>query len=187
MECDKVKWLKYVIGFVIVVAFLTVVLFNLTTKIEANQLEEKVSTLEEQIGNHYRSDLYLWEDAAEQLLTFDFSQPITEENKNEIFRLSRLFNTASENLFFRLRTESAHPELYSKLSEVDRYFLTYDDKGSLTEKQVADLYQVLHAVRFIAKDINDLTRYDMQALYDAMNDEEHEIGERIKYRLSIEY
>lgn len=50
--------------------------------------------------------------------------------------------------FFRLRTESAHPELYSKLSEVDRYFLTYDDKGSLTEEQVADLYQVLHAVYF---------------------------------------
>lgn len=93
------KWLKYVIVFVIVIAFLTVVLFNLTTEIEANQLEEKVSTLEEQIGNNYRSDLYLWEDAAEQLLMFDFSQPITEENKNEIFRLSRLFNTASENLF----------------------------------------------------------------------------------------
>ncbi|MEK5080226.1 hypothetical protein MKX73_14955 [Solibacillus sp. FSL W7-1436] len=75
----------------------------------------------------------------------------------------------------------------SSVKYVDRYFLTSDDKGSLTEEHVADLYQVLHAVRFIAKDINDLTGYDMQALYKAMNDEEHEIVQRIKYRLSIEY
>ena len=89
--------------------------------------------------------------------------------------------------FFRLGTESIHPELYSKLSDVDRYFITYVDEGSLTEEQVADLYQVLHAVRFIAKDINGLTVYDTQVLYNAMHNEEHEIVERIKYRLSIEY
>lgn len=181
------KLLKYVMGFVVVITLCTVVWFKLTTKIEVNQLEEKVIILEDQIGNHYRSDLYLWEDAAEQLLTYDFSQPITDENNNEIFKLSRLFYTASENLFFRLGTESIHPELYSKLSDVDRYFITYVDEGSLTEEQVADLYQVLHAVRFIAKDINGLTVYDTQALYNAMHNEEHEIVERIKYRLSIEY
>lgn len=73
--------------------------------------------------------------------------------------------------------------MYSKLSDVDRYFITYVDEGSLTEEQVADLYQVLHAVRFIAKDINGLTVY----VYNAMHNEEHEIVERIKYRLSIEY
>lgn len=177
------KLLKYVMGFVVVITLCTVVWFKLTTKIEVNQLQEKVIILEDQIGNHYRSDLYLWEDAAEQLLTYDFSQPITDENNNEIFKLSRLFYTASENLFLDFGTESIHPELYSKLSDVDRYFITYVDEGSLTEEQVADLYQVLHAVRFIAKDINGLTVY----VYNAMHNEEHEIVERIKYRLSIEY
>ena len=78
-------------GFVVVITLCTVVWFKLTTKIEVNQLEEKVIILEDQIGNHYRSDLYLWEDAAEQLLTYDFSQPITDENNNEIFKLSRFF------------------------------------------------------------------------------------------------
>lgn len=180
------KLLKYVMGFVVVITLCTVVWFKLTTKIEVNQLEEKVIILEDQIGNHYRSDLYLWEDAAEQLLTYDFSQPITDENNNEIFKLSRFF-IPHRKTFFRLGTESIHPELYSKLSDVDRYFITYVDEGSLTEEQVADLYQVLHAVRFIAKDINGLTVYDTQVLYNAMHNEEHEIVERIKYRLSIEY
>lgn len=96
------KLLKYVMGFVVVITLCTVVWFKLTTKIEVNQLQEKVIILEDQIGNHYRSDLYLWEDAAEQLLTYDFSQPITDENNNEIFKLSRLFYTASENLFLDL-------------------------------------------------------------------------------------
>ncbi|MEK3765626.1 MULTISPECIES: hypothetical protein [unclassified Solibacillus] len=103
------NWLKYVIGLLIVIALCTVIWFIRPTN---DQLEVKVSALEEQIGRHYLNDLSSLERTAEQLLEYDLSLPITEENGKIIDELSRDLDTILDNLFFE------HPFMYSEESTI---------------------------------------------------------------------
>lgn len=181
------KWFKYVIGLVVVIALCTVVWFKLPTKIEVNQLEEKVSILEVQIGEHYINDISLLENVSEQLLNYNFNQPITDENNSMISKVSEDFRTITSNLLFIGSNASVHAELQYRVSNVRTYLIDYVYGASLTKEEVADLYQVLQAIRFIIKDFRDIVSYNPQSAYDAMHDEEHEMVERIKYRLSLKY
>ena len=72
--------LKYVGGLLVVIALCTIIWFNPSAKEQVKQLEEKVSTLEEQIGGYYRDIIFSLEITAEQLLAHNFKQPITEED-----------------------------------------------------------------------------------------------------------
>lgn len=179
--------MKYVIGLVVVIALCTVVWFTSPTKIEVNELEEKVSTLEVLIGEHYINDISLLEDASEQLLNYNFNQPITDENNSMISKVSEEFRTITSNLLFISSNASVHSELQYRVSNVRMHLIDYVSGASLTKEEVADLYQVLQAIHFIAKYFRDIVSYDPQSTYDAMHDEEHEMVERIKYRLSIKY
>ena len=193
--------LKYVIGFLVVIVLCTVIWFEHPAKEQANQLDEKasaleeqanqldkkVSALEEQIGRHYLADISSLENTAEQLLAHNFNQPITDEDEGLIDELSEGFLDTSDNIFYMNRDEPIHLEWQGRLLDVHMYLLRYLSGTSLTKEEVADLYQALQATRFIAMDFGGIAQDDPQSSYDAMHDEEHEIVERIKYRLSLNY
>ena len=181
------KWLKYVIGLVVVIALCTVVWFKPPTKIEVNQLEEKVSILEEQIGGHYQDYNLSLVNTAEQLLAHDFNQPIMVEDELMIEELSNELYSIRDKLFYIKSQVLMHSDWEDKLMEVERYLTEYLSGVSFTKEEVADLNQGLHAIRFIAMDFGDIARYDTQAAYDAMHDEEHAMVERVKFRLSTKY
>ena len=184
------NWLKYVIGFLIVIALCTVIWFIRPAN---DQLEVKVSALEEQIGRHYLNDLSSLERTAEQLLEYDLSLPITEENGKIIDELSRDLDTILDNLFFEhpfMYSEEStiiHSKWHNELSKAKWDLPFYGKEVPLTKEEAADLYQILQASRFIAKDFRDIVGYDYQSAYDAMHDKDHEMVERINYRLSIKY
>ena len=179
--------LKYVSGLLVVIALCTIIWFNPPAKEQVKQLEEKVSTLEEQIGSHYRDFIFSMESTAEQLLAHNFKQPITDEDEDMINELSDEFSGISDNLFYVNINAMVHSEWENRMFDVDRYLYKYRYEASLTKEEVADLYQALQAIRFIAKDFIDFTQYDMQSSYDAMHDKKHEMVERVKYRLSLKY
>lgn len=187
MESDILNWLKYVGGLLVVIALCTIVWFNSPAREQVKQLEEKVSTLEEQIGGYYRDIAFSLDSTAEQLLAHKFNQPITDEDEDMINELSDEFRDISYKLFFENGNVNMHSEWEARMSDVSWYLRDYLDGNPLTEEEVADLYQALQAIRFIAKDFRDITQYDLQSAYDAIHDEEHEMVERVKYRLSLEY
>lgn len=179
--------LKYVSGLLVVIALCTIIWFNPPTKEQVKQLEEKVSTLEEQIGSYYGDIIFSLDSTAEQLLAHNFNQPITDEDEGIINELSAEFSGISDNLFYVNINAMVHSEWEARMSDVSWYLRDYLHGTPLTEEEVDDLYQALQAIRFIAKDFRDITQYDLQSSYDALHDEEHEMVERVKYRLSLEY
>ena len=179
--------LKYAIGFLTVIALCTVIWFHRPAKEQVNQLEEQVSILKEQVGSHYRGDISSLENTAEQLLAHNFNQPITDEDEGLINELNEEFRTISGNLFFTNSNATIHSEWQNRVSDVRMYLLDYLLGDLLTKEEIADLYQALQATRFIAIDFDELVPYDPQSTYDAMHDEEHEMVERIEYRLSLKY
>ncbi|WP_339216415.1 hypothetical protein [Solibacillus sp. FSL W8-0372] len=184
------NWLKYVIGLLIVIALCTAVWFIRPTNA---QLEAKISVLEEQIGRHYLNDFDSLERTAEQLLEYDLNLPITEENGKVIDVLSRDLDTILNNLFYNHpliyseESTTIHSKWHNELSQAKWNLPFYGKELPLTKDEAADLYQILQASRFIAKDFRDIVGYDYQSAYDAMHDKDHEMVERINYRLSIKY
>ncbi|MGM9950002.1 MAG: hypothetical protein ACI33P_07730 [Lysinibacillus sp.] len=79
-----------------------------------------------------------------------------------------------------------HTEWEDRMFEVCMYLHTYLSGASLTKEEAADLHQVLQAVQYIAMDFRDFAP-GPQATYDAMYDDEHEMIERVKFRLSAKY
>lgn len=179
--------LKYVIGYLVVIVLCTVIWFHRPEKEQMNQLEEQVNALKEQVGSHYRNDISSLENTATQFLAHNFNQPITDEDEGLINELSEEFRTISHNLFFTYSNPSIHSEWQNRVSDVRMYLPDYLFGNSLTKEEIADLYQALQAIRFITMDFKELVPYDPQSSYDAMHDEEHEMVERIKYRLSLKY
>lgn len=78
-----------------------------------------------------------------------------------------------------------HSEWKDKLMEADFYMMDYVLSSSISDEDAADLYQILQATRFISSDFSDFTAYS--DFYEAMHSEEHEMVERVKFRLATEY
>lgn len=178
-------WLKYVGGVLVVIALCAVIWFIHPAKGQVKQLEEKVSILEEQIGFQYSDAMYPLKRTVEALIEWDYKQSITDVDEGAINDLSEELFASIQVLFF-VRNKSVHPEWEDRMYDVHWYLRDYLRGNSLTNEEIADLNQALKAIYFIAMDFNGIVR-DMQASYDAMHDEEHEMVERVKYRLSTEY
>ena len=180
-------WVKYVSGLLVVIAICAVIWFNPSAKVQVNQLEEKVSVLEEQIGGYYRDTISSLDSTATQLLEHNFKQPITDEDEDMINELSDEFSDISDILFFMNGNASVHSEWENRMFDVHMYLRNYTYGPSLTKEEVADLHQALKAILFISMDFADIVDYDGQSSYDAMHDKKHEMVERVEYRLSLKY
>ena len=145
--------------------------------------KEQVNQLEEQISRQYMFANFLLRDTVEDLLAWNFSQPLTEADEDYLEELSNelLYTTG---LIFS--GDVVHHEWRSRMSDIQGYLSNYMSGTSLSEDDVADINQSLQATRFITMDFNDYVdnTYDF---YNAMHDEQHEMVERVKSRLASKY
>lgn len=168
------KW-KYVGGLLGAVVLSYAIWLNVPEK-------EPVKELEDQISTHYTYANYILINAVEKLLEWDFSQPLTTENEDDFWDLAYDFRNITD-LFFSGPT--VHDEWRDRLFDADRYLMNYELDLALPEEDAADLYQILQATRFISMDFRHFT--DSGDYYDAMHSEKHEMVERVKFRLEMEY
>lgn len=123
-------------------------------------------------------------DTLEEILEWNFSEPLNDENKVYLSELSDEFFYLTGHIFSR---NVVHQEWRNRMNDIQSYLNNYVyDPSSLTEEDVADLYQALQATRFISMDFNDFIE-NPQDFYDAMHDEKHGMVERVKSRLVIQY
>lgn len=165
--------MKYFIRFLIALALCAVIWI-------VHPAREQVRELEKDISYQYSTANKLLRNTVEELLEWNFSQPLTNGDREYMEGLyldmmnltSLLFNGNVVHLEWRQR-------MYDIQSHIHRYMLD----SSLSEEDVADLEQALQATRFITRDFQDIRLPD----YDAMHDEKHEMVEKIKKRLETQY
>lgn len=144
--------------------------------------KEQVNQLEEQIGSQYSYANFLLRDTVEELLKWNFSQPLTDADEGYLNELS------AEYFYITglISRDVVHHEWRSRMNDIHSYLTKYIYGPSLTEEDVADLQQALQATRFISMDFNDFVE-SSQDFYAAMHDEQHEMVERVKSRLAKQY
>lgn len=148
----------------------------------AHPAQERVNELEDQISAQYMYANFLLRDTAIDLLEHDFSEPLTDENKEDFNKLVKQFIDVTD-LFFSGGT--VHSEWRERLDDAKFYFMDYSNGSPLSKDEAADLYQVLKANRYICMDFRD---YDKHSdFYDAMHSENHEMVEQVKKRLAWKY
>ena len=144
---------------------------------------EQVNQLEEQISRQYLYANFLLRDTVEELLAWNFSQPLTDADEDYLNDLSNelLYTTG---LIFS--GDVVHHEWRSRMNDIQGYLNNYIYGTTLSEEDVADLKQSLQATRYITMDFDSYAdnTYDF---YDAMHDEQHEMVERVKSRLATKY
>lgn len=148
----------------------------------AHPAQDRVNELEEQISLQYTYANPLLRDTVKALLEYDFSEPLTDENEEDFNRLAKEFRDVTD-LFFSGGT--VHYEWQDRLDDTKFYLMDYASGSPLSEEEIADLYQVLKATRYICMDFRD---YDNRSdFYDAMHSENHEMVEQVKKRLAWKY
>lgn len=148
----------------------------------AHPAQVQVNELEVQISAQYTNANSLLRDTVKELLKWNFSEPITDENEVEFSRLIKAYVDVT-SLFFS--GDSVHFEWEDKVDDTKIYFMNYADGSLLSEEEAADLYQILNATRYISRDFRDYTK-DSE-FYDAMHSKNHEMVERVKKRLAEKY
>ncbi|KGR79846.1 hypothetical protein [Ureibacillus manganicus] len=146
--------------------------------------KEQVNQLETQIGRQYYSANFLLLDTVEELLAWNFSQPLTDADVDYLDKLSDDLLHTTDLIFFGGNV--VHHEWRSRMLEVQEHLTKYVNGTSLTEIEVADLMQTLKATRFITLDFQDYVE-NIHDFYNAMHDEQHEMFERVKERLATKY
>ncbi|MBM7665515.1 hypothetical protein JOC25_001990 [Solibacillus kalamii] len=148
----------------------------------AHPAQVQVNELEVQISAQYTNANSLLRDTVKELLKWNFSEPITDENEVEFSRLIKAYVDVT-SLFFS--GDSVHFEWEDKVDDTKIYFMNYADGSLLSEEEATDLYQILNATRYISRDFMDYTK-DSE-FYDAMHSKNHEMVERVKKRLAEKY
>lgn len=145
--------------------------------------KEQVNQLEEQISRQYMFANFLLRDTVEDLLAWNFSQPLTDADEDYLKKLSNELLYTTDLIF---SGDVVHHEWRSRMNDIQGYLSKYMSGTSLSEEDVADINQSLQATRFITMDFNDYVdnTYDF---YNAMHDEHHEMVERVKSRLASKY
>ncbi|MGN7477026.1 hypothetical protein ACTHOQ_04150 [Solibacillus silvestris] len=169
-----VKW-KYIAGFLGAVILYAAIWF-------VHPANDQVDALEDQLSTQYTYANFILRDTVEELLEWDFSQPLTEENIDDFRKIFYEFRNIKD-LFFSGYT--VHHEWEDRLFDADMYLMNYEQSLSLSEEDAADLEQILQATRFISRDFYDYTGHG--DFYDAMQSGKHEMVERVKSRLEMEY
>ncbi|MCH7322698.1 hypothetical protein LZ480_12435 [Solibacillus sp. MA9] len=143
--------------------------------------KEQVNQMEREISNQYFYANSLLRNTVDELLEWNFSQPLTDavEDKDYLYELfAELDNTTS--LIFSGYV--VHHEWRSRMYDILNYIHRYIMDSSLSEEDVADLHQALRATLFITMDLKDTNDY-----YEAMHDEKHEMVKQVKSRLNAQY
>ncbi|MEK3765917.1 hypothetical protein [Solibacillus sp. FSL K6-4121] len=141
---------------------------------------EQVRELEKDISYQYLSANRLLGNTVEELLEWDFSQPLTNGDREYIQGLYLEMMYLTSLLF---NGNVVHFEWEQRMYDIQSHIHLYMLDSSLSEEDVADLEQALQATRFITKDFQDVRFPD----YGAMHDEKHKMVEKIKKRLETQY
>ncbi|MFL0583179.1 hypothetical protein ACH0B6_11430 [Solibacillus silvestris] len=148
----------------------------------AHPAQEQVNELEVQLSAQYTNANSLLRNTVKELLKWNFSEPITDENQVEFSRLIKAYVDVT-SLFFS--GDSVHFEWEDKVDDTKIYFMNYAVGSPLSEEEAADLYQILNATRYISRDFRDYTK-DSE-FYDAIHSKNHEMVKRVKKRLAEKY
>lgn len=167
--------LKYFGGVMAALALCGVLWFNHPAK-------EQVEQMEGQISWQYIHANYLLRDTVEEILEWNYSQPLTDGDQVYLSKLSNEFFYITSLIF---SGKVVHQEWRERMNDIQGYLNNYVYGTSLTEEDVADLHQALQATRFISMDFNDFIEHT--DFYDAMHDENHEMVEKIESRLTLQY
>ncbi|MEK4486117.1 hypothetical protein MHH81_11075 [Psychrobacillus sp. FSL H8-0484] len=168
--------LKYFAGILVALALCGFIWFDHPAKKQVKQLEGQIS------WQYIHANFLLW-DTVEEILEWNFSQPLTDEDKVYLSELSDEFLYITGLIF---SGNVVHQEWRNRMNDIQGYLNNYVYGPSLSEEDVADLHQALQATRFISMDFNDFIENN-QDFYDAMHDEKHEMVERVKSRLATQY
>lgn len=143
--------------------------------------KEQVNQMEKDIGNHYFYANFLLRNTVNELLEWDFSQPLTEkaEDKDYLYKLFAELDFTTSLMF---SDGVVHHEWRSRIYDILTYLHSYITNASILEENVADLNQALQATLFITRDFNEVKNY-----YDAMHDEKHTFSKQVKSRLNTQY
>jgi len=146
--------------------------------------KEQVKQLEGQISWQYIHANYLLRDTVQELLEWNFSQPLTDGDKVYVSELSDEFLYLTGLIFFSGNV--VHPEWRNRMDDIQGYLNNYVYGPSLSNEYVEDLHQALQATLFISMDFSHMVERP-QGFYDAMHDDQHEMVERVRSRLATHY
>ncbi|MBD8033978.1 hypothetical protein [Solibacillus merdavium] len=166
--------LKYFIRILVALALCAVIWI-------VHPAREQVRELEKELSYQYSTANKLLRNTVEELLEWNFSQPITAEEKDYIHGLYVEISEITDLIF---RGNVVHLEWKNRMYDIQAYLQRYMFGPPLLEEDVADLNQALQAILFITIDYREFVKYPD---YGAMHDEKHEMVEKIKKRLETQY
>lgn len=143
--------------------------------------KEQVNQMEKDISNQYYYTNLLLRNTVDALLEWDFSQPFTDTVEDEDY-LYKLFSELDYTTSLMFSGGVVHHEWQGRINDILIYLHSYITDASISEENVADLYQALQATRFITMDFKNTNDF-----YDAMHDEKHEMVKQVKSRLDAQY
>lgn len=151
---------------------------------------DPIKQYEEQIGYQYESTNDLLGDTVDELLEWNFNEPLSDVDEDYLFHLLRDFSSIKDLFFgrydYHFKVHPVYPEWQTRMEAIYNYLVIYGNERTLTYEEVTDLYQALKANLYIAMDFNDYIISD-QDFYDAMHNEQHEMVEVVKRRLATTY
>lgn len=143
--------------------------------------KEQVNQIEREMSNQYFYANLLLRNTVDELLEWDFSQPLTDMIEDKDY-LNKLFAELDYTTSLMFSGGVVHHEWQGRINDILIYLHSYITDTSISEENVADLYQALQATRFITMDFKNTNDF-----YDAMHDEKHEMVKQVKSRLDIQY
>ncbi|MDN4492622.1 hypothetical protein [Ureibacillus aquaedulcis] len=168
--------MKKIAGILIAVILCGVIWYVITAKEHAQQMEGKIS-------RHYLNANYLLNDIVEELLAWNFSQPLSAEDEGYLIKLSDQLHYTSDLMF---SGDVVHQDWRNQMTDTQDYLSGYVYDQSLSDEDRADLHQALWATHFILMDFRTAANNKVE-YYDAMNNEKNEMVEKVNNRLATQF
>lgn len=166
--------LKILVRVLVLGALCGLIWWTYTAKEQVHQIEREMS------NQYFYANLLLW-NTVDELLEWDFSQPLTDMIEDKDY-LNKLFAELDYTTSLMFSGGVVHHEWQGRINDILIYLHSYITDTSISEENVADLYQALQATRFITMDFKNTNDF-----YDAMHDEKHEMVKQVKNRLDLQY
>lgn len=168
--------LKYVGRLIIAIALCSIIWFTHPAK-------EQVEQLEGESSRQYMYANYLLKGTVQELLKWDYSQPLNDEDKDYLSQLLWELDNIHGIIF---NGYVVHQDWLNRMHEIENYLSKYVHTETLLSKEeVEDLQQALNATLFITMDFIHMD--DDLDFYDALHDDQTEMVERVKKRLATKY
>ena len=106
---------------------------------------DPIKQYEEQIGYQYDSANDLLRNTVDELLEWNFNEPLSDADEDYLFHLLRDFSSIKDLFFGRydnhFRVHPVYPEWHTRMEDIDNYLVKYGNERTLTYEEVTDLYQ----------------------------------------------